>query len=78
VRAMVRDGSAAFIGSQSLRKIELDGRREIGLVVNDTRIARKMQEVFESDWVLAKGAGGSRKLKGARKAADRLTVAASA
>jgi cardiolipin synthase len=78
VRAMVRDGSAAFIGSQSLRKIELDGRREIGLVVNDTRIARKMQEVFESDWVLAKGAGGSRKLKGARKAVDRLTVAASA
>lgn len=50
VRAMVRDGSEAFIGSQSLRKLELDGRREIGVIVHDTRIARKIQAVFENDW----------------------------
>jgi cardiolipin synthase len=50
VRAMVRDGSDAFIGSQSLRKLELDGRREIGVIVHDTRIARKIQAVFEHDW----------------------------
>jgi phosphatidylserine/phosphatidylglycerophosphate/cardiolipin synthase-like enzyme len=50
VRAMVRDGSEAFIGSQSLRKLELDGRREIGVIVHDTRIARKIQAVFEGDW----------------------------
>ena len=50
VRAMVRDGSDAFVGSQSLRKLELDGRREIGVIVRDTRIARKIQEIFESDW----------------------------
>jgi phosphatidylserine/phosphatidylglycerophosphate/cardiolipin synthase-like enzyme len=50
VRAMIRDGAAAFIGSQSLRKLELDGRREIGVIVNDSRIARKLAAVFEADW----------------------------
>ena len=50
VRAMVRDGSTAFVGSMSLRKLELDGRREVGVIVSDTSIARRMQEVFESDW----------------------------
>jgi cardiolipin synthase len=50
VRAIVRDGAAVFIGSQSLRKLELDGRREVGVIVSDERIARKMRAVFESDW----------------------------
>jgi phosphatidylserine/phosphatidylglycerophosphate/cardiolipin synthase-like enzyme len=50
VRAMVRDSTAAFVGSQSLRKLELDGRREVGVIVTDSRIARKIQSVFESDW----------------------------
>lgn len=52
VRAIIRDGAAAFIGSQSLRKLELDGRREIGVIVKHSRIARKMQSVFEADWAL--------------------------
>ena len=52
VRAMVRDGTAAFIGSQSLRKLELDGRREIGVIVADERVAKKIRDVFESDWAL--------------------------
>ena len=50
VRAMVRDGSTAFVGSQSLRKLELDGRREVGVIVSDTAIAKRLQEVFEADW----------------------------
>ena len=50
VRAMIRDGKTAFVGSQSLRRLELDGRREVGLIVNDTRIAKKMLAVFEADW----------------------------
>lgn len=50
VRAIIRDGTAAFIGSQSLRKLELDGRREVGVIVTDSRIAKKMQAVFEADW----------------------------
>jgi cardiolipin synthase len=52
VRAMVRDATAAFIGSQSLRKLELDGRREIGVIVSDERVAKKIRDVFESDWAL--------------------------
>ncbi len=34
VRAIIRDGAAAFVGSQSLRKLELDGRREVGLIID--------------------------------------------
>jgi cardiolipin synthase A/B len=52
VRAMIRDGSAVFVGSQSLRKLELDGRRELGVIVSDERIAKKMRDVFEADWAL--------------------------
>jgi len=52
VRAIVRDGTAAFIGSQSLRKLELDGRREIGVIVSDERVAKKIRDVFEADWAL--------------------------
>jgi phosphatidylserine/phosphatidylglycerophosphate/cardiolipin synthase-like enzyme len=50
VRAIVRDGAAAFVGSQSLRKLELDGRREVGIIIHDTRIAKKIQAVFDADW----------------------------
>ena len=50
VRAIVRDRASAFVGSQSLRKLELDRRREVGMIIRDTRIARKMQAVFELDW----------------------------
>lgn len=50
VRAMMRDGRSAFVGSQSLRRLELDGRREVGVIVNDTRITKKMIDVFEKDW----------------------------
>jgi phosphatidylserine/phosphatidylglycerophosphate/cardiolipin synthase-like enzyme len=50
VRAIVRDGTAAFVGSQSLRKLELDGRREVGLIVHDIRVAKKIASVFEADW----------------------------
>jgi len=54
VRAMVRDSSAAFVGSQSLRKLELDGRREVGIILQDARIARKIKDVFEADWKAAR------------------------
>ena len=50
VRAMVRDGALAFVGSQSLRKLELDRRREVGVLISDARIIKKIQSVFEADW----------------------------
>ena len=50
VRAMLRDGDAVFVGSQSLRSMELDGRREVGLIARDPKVVKRMQEVFEADW----------------------------
>ena len=52
VRAMIRDGRRAFIGSQSLRRLELEKRREIGVIVTDENVVRQIQEVFENDWAL--------------------------
>jgi phosphatidylserine/phosphatidylglycerophosphate/cardiolipin synthase-like enzyme len=49
-RAIVRDGSRAFVGSQSLRRPELDQRREVGVVITNTTVARKIRDVFEADW----------------------------
>jgi cardiolipin synthase len=49
-RAIIRDGEAAFLGSQSLRKIELEGRREVGVIITDSRIAKRMRAVFDADW----------------------------
>jgi phosphatidylserine/phosphatidylglycerophosphate/cardiolipin synthase-like enzyme len=50
VRAIIRDGRTAFIGSQSLRKLELEGRREVGIIIQNGGIVRKIAAVFESDW----------------------------
>jgi phosphatidylserine/phosphatidylglycerophosphate/cardiolipin synthase-like enzyme len=50
VRAIVRDGDAAFVGSQSLRKLELDGRREVGIIVRNAAVVRRIQATFEEDW----------------------------
>ena len=61
-RVIVRDGRQAFIGSQSLRASELDSRREVGLIVPDAKIVKKLIETFESDWAssgIAKTGNGS-------------------
>lgn len=50
VRAIIRDGATAFVGSQSLRKLELEGRREVGIIILNSGIVRKIQAIFESDW----------------------------
>lgn len=59
VRAIIRDGSSAFVGSQSLRKLELDGRREIGVILTDAGVIKKMQAVFETDWAKADSKGAA-------------------
>jgi phosphatidylserine/phosphatidylglycerophosphate/cardiolipin synthase-like enzyme len=50
VRAAVRDGSEAFVGSQSFRALELDGRREVGILTKDPKVVKQMAELFEADW----------------------------
>lgn len=51
VRVIVRDGTRAFVGSQSMRKEELDSRREVGLIVANPAMARKVMQAFEADWI---------------------------
>ena len=50
VRAIIRDGRSAFVGSQSLGPVELDRRREVGVIVRDAAIVRRMRSIFERDW----------------------------
>lgn len=50
VRAIIRDGARAFVGSQSLRRLELNQRREVGLLINNRSVAKKLRDVFEADW----------------------------
>jgi phosphatidylserine/phosphatidylglycerophosphate/cardiolipin synthase-like enzyme len=49
-RAILRDGRSAFLGSQSLRKLELEVRREIGLIFHDAKVVKRMIQVFNRDW----------------------------
>ncbi|HEY7172502.1 MAG TPA: phospholipase D-like domain-containing protein [Vicinamibacterales bacterium] len=66
VRAIVRDGRRAFIGSQSLRKLELDKRREVGVIITDLKVVKKLRAVFEEDW--AHSQAGKKAAKKAEKA----------
>jgi cardiolipin synthase A/B len=49
-RTIVRDRKDAFVGSQSLRQVELDTRREIGLIFRDSSIVKDLVRTFEEDW----------------------------
>jgi cardiolipin synthase len=49
-RTIIRDRKYAFVGSQSLRKLELDARREVGVIVKDPKVVNKLAATFESDW----------------------------
>jgi cardiolipin synthase A/B len=50
LRAILRDGNSGFVGSQSLRKLELEARREIGVIFRDKSMLKRMESVFEKDW----------------------------
>jgi phosphatidylserine/phosphatidylglycerophosphate/cardiolipin synthase-like enzyme len=82
VRAMIRDGDTAFVGSQSLRALELDGRREVGLIVKEPKAVKHMLEVFELDWshtdLAAKEAKEAKKELKEKKAEEELAEAAAA
>lgn len=49
-RTIIRDRREAFVGSQSLRKAELDSRREVGVIVRDSKVVSGLLQTFESDW----------------------------
>lgn len=49
-RTIIRDRGQAFVGSQSLRTIELDARREVGIIFRDPRAVERLAKTFEEDW----------------------------
>jgi len=49
-RTMIRDRREAFVGSQSLRHMELDSRREVGVIVREAKTVSSLIKIFESDW----------------------------
>jgi phosphatidylserine/phosphatidylglycerophosphate/cardiolipin synthase-like enzyme len=61
VRAAVRDNTEAFVGSQSLRALELDGRREVGILTKDPKVVKAIADLFETDW--AKTEMGQKEIK---------------
>ena len=67
-RTIIRDGRQAFVGSQSLRAVELDSRRELGLIVRELKVVKKLVATFESDWTTTDGSGHEEKLTGDRRA----------
>jgi len=73
VRTIVRDGSKAFVGSQSLRRLELDKRREVGVIVHDRKVVHAIREVFERDW--AQTESGRKEAKKSGKRDDRAALA---
>jgi cardiolipin synthase len=53
-RTMIRDDRQVFIGSQSLRPLELDARREVGIIFQDLRVASRLIKTFHDDWEFKK------------------------
>jgi phosphatidylserine/phosphatidylglycerophosphate/cardiolipin synthase-like enzyme len=49
-RTIIRDGVQAFIGSQSLREVELSARREVGVIFQDRKIVAQLMNAFTEDW----------------------------
>jgi hypothetical protein len=69
-QAIIRDGRQVFLGSQSLRKVELDARREVGLITRDPRVVKSLLDTFEVDWL------SSISMKASREKKDEATAIA--
>jgi phosphatidylserine/phosphatidylglycerophosphate/cardiolipin synthase-like enzyme len=63
LRAIVQDGRRAFVGSQSLRRLELEARREVGVIFRDASVIARMTAVFEEDWAQTAGQAESAKAR---------------
>ncbi len=69
LRAILRDDIELFVGSQGLRSIELDRRRELGIIVRDRGAIKHFRGVFDDDWATTKSGREERKERKERKAA---------
>ena len=73
IRAIIRDGERAFIGSQSLRRLELEKRREVGVIIVDQAVVTQLRETFQNDW--AQTESGKKESKKAKKEEKELAKA---
>ncbi len=48
------EGALAFIGSENVSTSSLDQNRELGVLVNDAPPLKRLQDVFERDWAVAR------------------------
>jgi phosphatidylserine/phosphatidylglycerophosphate/cardiolipin synthase-like enzyme len=80
-RTILRDGKQAFVGSQSMRQLELDARREIGIIFRDPPTIKTLIRTFEEDWAASqppktrKLAVGKTARKVAKTVSKKLAVA---
>ncbi|HEY2017448.1 MAG TPA: phospholipase D-like domain-containing protein [Bryobacteraceae bacterium] len=77
-RTMVRDGRLAFVGSQSLREMELDNRREVGVICRERDVVSRLEQTFQEDWDSAEQADQRAKLEEAQPAAKVAKMVAKA
>jgi phosphatidylserine/phosphatidylglycerophosphate/cardiolipin synthase-like enzyme len=52
-KCVVVDSKYFYVGSQNLRAVSLDRRREVGMIVEDSAMARRIERVFDEDWINA-------------------------
>jgi len=55
-RMILRDHTHGFIGSQSLRTVELDRRREVGMIFDDEPVVKSLIKTFLDDWKTSEAA----------------------
>ena len=78
LRAMLRDGQEMFLGSMSLRAIELDKRREVGVIVKERSAAKQFRDIFEEDWSKTDAAKKAEKAKDKEEKNEKKEEAAAA
>jgi cardiolipin synthase len=74
-RTIIRDRTDAFVGSQSLRQLELDARREIGIIFREHAVVKDLVRIFEEDWAASAAEDFEEKQKSAllpKKAAKKV------
>jgi phosphatidylserine/phosphatidylglycerophosphate/cardiolipin synthase-like enzyme len=49
-KCIVIDGLRFFVGSQNLRSVSMDKRREVGMIAEDAAMAQRIERVFDEDW----------------------------
>ena len=49
-KAIIADGTAAYVGSENLSSTSLDKNREVGVIVVEPQSIAPMQSTFEKDW----------------------------